>query len=140
SGWVTDSAPQNVDYPMGFYDAHYADLYRPPSWTAMQWIRGNYPLRANALATPPVRDGTDLPMDPTIDAGTAAVQYFLSLFNNRPFWDHDVSPLGFFETYNELFGYPFDYDIPSLSPPNLTQPALQLPFEPGAVWSYTGGP
>jgi LasA protease len=140
SGWVTDPAPQNVDYPMGFYDAYYAGLYRQLAWTANQLNRGYYLWRVNALSTLPLSDGTYVPMDPTINAGTAAVQYFLSLFNNRPFWDHDVSPLGFFETYNELFGYPFDYDIPSLIPPNLTQPALQLPFEPGAVWSYTGGP
>jgi murein DD-endopeptidase MepM/ murein hydrolase activator NlpD len=85
-------------------------------------------------------DGTYVPLDPSINAGTAAVQYFLSLFNNRPFWDNDVSELGLFETYEELFGYPFDFDIPSLVPANLTQPAMQLPFEPGDVWSYTGGP
>jgi murein DD-endopeptidase MepM/ murein hydrolase activator NlpD len=88
----------------------------------------------------PLSDGTYIPLDPTINAGTAGVQYFLSQFNNRPFWDYDVSELGFFETYIKLFGYPFDYDIPPLVPANLSQPSMQLPFEPGTTWSYTGGP
>lgn len=140
SGWVTDPNPQNVEYPLGFYDSFYAGLYRQLAWTANNLNRGYYLWRVNGLSTLPLSDGTYVPLDPTINAGTAGVQYFLSLFNNRPFWDNDVSELGFFETYNELFGYPFDFDIPSLVPPNLSQPAMQLPFESGSVWSFTGGP
>jgi LasA protease len=140
SGWVTNPAPQNVEYPLGFYENYYAGLYRQLAWTANNLNRGYYLWRVNALSTLPLSDGTYVPLDPTINAGTAAVQYFLSLFNNRPFWDNDVGELGLFETYNKLFGYPFDFDIPSLVPANLTQPAMQLPFESGAVWSYTGGP
>jgi LasA protease len=140
SGWVTNPTPQNVDYPLGFYDAFYEGLYRQLAWTANNLNRGYYLWRVNALSTLPLSDGSYVPMDPTINAGTAGVQFFLSLFNNRPFWDNDVSELGLFDTYNELFGYPFDYDIPSLIPANLSQPPMQLPFEGGAVWSYTGGP
>ncbi|HEY3473088.1 MAG TPA: LysM peptidoglycan-binding domain-containing protein [Anaerolineales bacterium] len=139
-GWVTNPTPQNVDYPLGFYDAYYQGLYRQLAWTANNLNRGYYLWRVNAISTLPLSDGTYVPLDPTINAGTAGVQYFLSLFNNRPFWDNDVGELGFFETYTKLFGSPFDYDIPTLIPANLSQPPMQLPFEPGAVWSYTGGP
>jgi LasA protease len=140
SGWVTNSTPQNVDYPLGFYDNYYAGLYRQVSWAANNLNRGFYYWRVNAISTLPLSDGSYVPLDPTINAGTAGVQYFLSLFNNRPFWDYDVSDLGFFATYNQLFSYPFDYDIASLLPSNLTQPQMQLPFEPGVTWSFTGGP
>jgi len=140
SGWVTNATPQNVDYPLGFYDDYYAGLYRQAAWTANNLNRGYYLWRVNAISTLPLSDGTYVPLDPTINAGTAGVQYFLSQFNNRPFWDYDVSELGFFETYTKLFGYPFDYGIPSLVPANLSQPSMQLPFEPGTTWSYTGGP
>ena len=58
-----------------------------------------------ALSTLPLSDGSYVPLDPTINAGTAGVQYFLSLFNNRPFWDYDVSDLGFFATYKQLFRF-----------------------------------
>jgi LasA protease len=139
-GWLTNSTPQNVDYPLGFYDDYYVGLYRQISWAANNLNRGYYYWRVNAISTLPLSDSTYVPLDPTINAGTAGVQYFLSLFNNRPFWDYDVSSLGFFQTYNELFGYSFDYELPSLIPANLTQPPMQLPFEPGVVWSYTGGP
>jgi LasA protease len=140
SGWVTNLTPQNVDYPLGFSDDYYAGLYRQMAWAANNVNRGYYYWRVNALSTLPLSDGSYVPLDPTINAGTAGVQYFLSLFNNRPFWDYDVSALGFFQTYNQLFGYPFDYEIAALLPSNLTQPPLQLPFEPDTIWSFTGGP
>ena len=140
SGWVTNPTPANLEYPLGFNDSYYAGLYRQAAWTANNLNRGYYLWRVNELSTLPLSDGSYVPMDPTINAGTAGVQYFLSFFNNRPFWDNDVSRSGFFETYTKLFGYPFDFDVPSLVPANLAQPALQLPFEPGDVWSFTGGP
>jgi LasA protease len=139
-GWVTNPTPQNVDYPLDFNDAYYAGLYRQLAWAANNLNRGYYSWRVNAISTLPLSDGTYVPLDPTINAGTAGVQYFLSFFSNRPFWDYDVSELGFFETYNQLFGSPFDYDIASLRPSNLSQPLMQLPFEPGVSWSFTGGP
>jgi murein DD-endopeptidase MepM/ murein hydrolase activator NlpD len=138
-GWVTNSTPDNVDYPLGFQDSYYAGLYRQVAWTANNLNRGYYLWRVNALSTLPLSDGSYVPLDPTINAGTAAVQYFLSFFNNRPFWDYDISNLGFFATYDKLFGSPFDYDIVSVVSANLTQPPMQLPFEPGVTWSFTGG-
>jgi LasA protease len=140
SGWVTNPAPQNTDYPLGFYDDYYAGLYRQIAWAANNMNRGFYYWRVNAISTLPLNDGTFVPLDPTINAGTAGVQYFLSLFNNRSVWDMDVSAQGLFQTYTQLFGSPFDYDIVSFQPPNLTQPPMQLPFEPGVTWSFTGGP
>lgn len=140
SGWVTNPVPSNVDYPLGYYDDFYAGLYRQAAWAADNLNRGYYSWRVNALGTLPLNDGTYVPMDPTLNAGTAGLQYFFSLFSNRGVWDFDVSQLGVFQTYNLLFGYPFDYDIASLLPPNLTQPSMQLPFAPDATWSFTGGP
>jgi murein DD-endopeptidase MepM/ murein hydrolase activator NlpD len=139
-GWVRNPAPENVEYPLGFYDAFHAGLYRQLTWAADNLNRGYYLWRVNALSSLPLTDGTYVPLNATINAGTAGVQYFMSLLNNRPFWDYDVGELGFFQTYNELFGYPFDYDIPSLLPTSLSQPPMRLPFQDGTVWSYTGGP
>ncbi|HXF84227.1 MAG TPA: LysM peptidoglycan-binding domain-containing M23 family metallopeptidase [Anaerolineales bacterium] len=140
SGWVTNPVPSNIEYPFGNFDVYYAGLYRQAAWAANNLNRGYYLWRANAISTLPLSDGTYVPLDPTINAGTAGVQYFLSLYNDRASWDLDVSNLGLFRTYNLLFGYPFDYDIASLLPPGLTQPPMQLPFEPGVTWSFTGGP
>jgi hypothetical protein len=38
-----------------------------------------------------------------------------------------------------MFGNPWSREI-TLFPAGTVQPALDLPFEPGLVWSYTGGP
>jgi LasA protease len=140
SQWVTNSVPSNIDYPMGFFDDYYVGLYRQLAWTANNLNRGYYLWRVNGIATLPMIDNTSVPMSPNINAGTAALQYFLAQFNNRPVWDLDVSEFGFFLTYNLLFGYPFDYEIASLLPPGLTQPPMQLPLQNGTTWSFTGGP
>ncbi len=140
SGWATDPFPTEVDYPLGYYELYYVGLYRQAAWAADNLNRGYYLWRANAISTLPLSDGTYIPLDPTVNAGTMGVQYFFSLFNDRATWDLDVSAQGLFQTYNLLFGYPFDYDIASLVPSNLIQPPMQLPFEPGVTWAYTGGP
>ena len=55
-------------------------------------------------------------------------------------WVGSVSEDGFVDTYTSLFGYPFDYNFTPLVPGDLTQPPLQLPFEDGITWLFTGGP
>jgi murein DD-endopeptidase MepM/ murein hydrolase activator NlpD len=140
SQWVTNPTPSNIDYPLGFYDDYYAGLYRQMAWAANNLNRGYYLWRANALSTLSLGDGSYVMLSPTINAGTAGLQYFLSLYNNRPVWDLDVSEFGFSLTYHLLFGNPFDIQIETLIPINLTQPPMQLPFESGQLWTYTGGP
>jgi murein DD-endopeptidase MepM/ murein hydrolase activator NlpD len=55
-------------------------------------------------------------------------------------WRHAVSDGGIFEIYTRLFGYPFDVAVDPLLPPGLAQPTIQLPFESGVPWVYSGGP
>ena len=140
SGWVTNPVPANIDYPLGYVNDFYAGLYRQLAWAADNLNRGYYLWRVNAISTLPLSDGTYVPLDATINAGTMGVQYFFSLYNDRAAWDIDVSEQGLFQTYTLLFGYPFDYALDPLLPPNLAQPAMQLPLEPGTTWSFTGGP
>lgn len=140
SQWITNPTPSNIDFPLGFYEDYYAGLYRQLAWAANNLNRGYYTWRVNALSSLPLSDGSYVPMNPTINAGTAALQYFLAQFNSRSFWDLDVSEFGFSLTYNILFGNPFAYEVASLLPPNLIQPIMQLPLERGVSWSFTGGP
>jgi murein DD-endopeptidase MepM/ murein hydrolase activator NlpD len=76
----------------------------------------------------------------TVNAGTAGIQQLMALLYNKDNWLKSVQEEGIYKTYNELFGYPFDYGIESLIPPDLKQPTFQLPFEPQITWSFTGGP
>jgi murein DD-endopeptidase MepM/ murein hydrolase activator NlpD len=140
SGWVNNQVPDNIDYPLGFFDANYSGLNKQLAWAADNMNRGYYLWRANALATLPLNDGSYVPLSPTINAGTAGMQYFFAKFNDRATWDLDVSEDGFYRIYGRLFGDPFNYDFASLIPFNLTQPPMQLPFQPSVTWSFTGGP
>lgn len=142
SGWLTNPQPVrgDVNYPMSWKDPNRKGLYRQLNWAANNLNRGYYLWRAGAIASWTLTDGSIVPVNPTINAGTAGVQYLYSLLYDRASWETAVSGDGVAATFNALFGYPFDYAIEPLIPVDLFQPALLLPFEPGAEWYYTGGP
>lgn len=142
SHWVTvpKPAPSTLDYPLGIVQPAREGLYHQLAWAANEFNRGFYLWRANAIGTWVVHDGTIVPIDPTINAGTAAVQNLFAGLDNRAAWDKDVTAFGFFQTYFFLFGNPFDLAIEPLVPSDLIQPRMDLPFEQGATWAFTGGP
>ncbi|MCE9647763.1 MAG: LysM peptidoglycan-binding domain-containing protein [Chloroflexi bacterium] len=140
SGWVTNSAPYNTSYPMGLLDEGHYGLYRQLTWAANDLNRGYYLWRANAISTVVLNDGTIAPLDPSINAGTAAVQYFFSDLDDRATWEADSGPTGLLLTYYVFFGNPFDYAIEPLVPSDIQQPELSLPFASGQTWYFTGGP
>lgn len=142
SKWVTESSPNrtNPDYPLGFVHPNRVGLYRQLAWAATELNRGFYLWRAGAVGTWVLNDGAVVPIDPTINAGTAAVQNFFSILDDRALWEQDTTAYGLFQTYFLMFGNPFDLAIEPLVPPGLTQPTLSLPFESGVTWAFTGGP
>lgn len=142
SGWVTQPQPDPawLDYPMKYVDLRRKGLYRQLSWAANNLNRGYYLWKANALGYFLLPDGSVVPAANTLNAGTVGVQYLMSLIYPRPEWETAVSEAGVFSTFQRLFGYPFDWALEPLLPSNLTQPPMQLPFEPGRPWSFTGGP
>jgi len=142
SGWVTNptSDPALGDTPFGFIDDWYVGLYRQLAWASIQLNRGFYRWRENNMTDWVLEDGSVVPIDPTINSGTAGVQNFFAHLDDYSTWLRDVSPGGFIDTYYLFFGYPFDTAIEKLVPADLTQPRLLLPFGPGEIWSFTGGP
>ena len=149
SGWVKSPAPYTLEYPMGLQDGWHNSLYLQLTWTADTLNRGYYLWRANAISTYVLADGSVVPISPTINAGTVAVQYLFSKLDDSFTWYRDVTlnvsaegnlNNSFFQTYFFLFGNPFDLAIEPLVPSNLQQPLMQLPFEDGVAWSFTGGP
>jgi murein DD-endopeptidase MepM/ murein hydrolase activator NlpD len=142
SGWVSQAQPDplTIDYPIRVNDPYYKGLYRQLSWTANNLNEGFYLWRVNAVSSWPLADGSVVPVSATINPGTAGVQHLFSRLLGREDWTKAVTSEGLFAVYLKLFGYPFDIAIEPLLPDHLAQPTFQLPFEPGAVWSYTGGP
>jgi murein DD-endopeptidase MepM/ murein hydrolase activator NlpD len=142
SGWVTNSSPssETLKYPLGWKDPNREGLYRQLAWAANELNRGFYVWRVSGVPTWILDDGTIVPINPTINAGTAALQHFFAKLYGVKFWERTVTEDGFFAVYNELFGYPFDFSLEPLLPPDLNQPAMQLPFENDAEWFFSGGP
>ena len=142
SGWVTNPQPQGqaLKYPLGLVHSYRTELLSQMDWAMAQLAVGYYGWRAGTLATLTFPDGTMVRLNPSLNAGTVALQYFFAQLLDRPAWEEAVGASGFAATYAGLFGDPFDYAVEPLFSPDLTQPALALPFGPGHTWSYTGGP
>ncbi len=142
TGWLTKPATDaNQDSsPFGYIDDWYTGLYRQLVWASIQLNTGFYGWLSGGVTDWVLSDGSVVPIDPTINSGTAGVQMFFASLDNHSAWLNDVSPDGFFATYLRLFGNPFEKAIEPLLPADLTQPTLLLPFGPAEAWSFTGGP
>lgn len=142
SGWVTDPQPTGdaLTYPLGYVHEYRVNLYAQLNWAARQLATGYYGWRAGTLTELRFADGSTLRLDPTLNAGTVALQYFFAQTRNRPRWEEAVGLDGFAATYRQFFGDPFTRTVASLIPADLTQPPLALPFQSGHTWYFSGGP
>ena len=142
SGWVTQANPtlETRDYPIGNKDSWRKGLYLQLAWAANNLNRGYYLWKVDGIGGWLLNNGMIIPIDPTINAGTAGVQQLFALLYDRSGWDIAVSSNGLFSTFSQFFGHPFDYAIEPLIPNKIEQPVMQLPFEPDVDWAFTGGP
>jgi len=142
SQWVTASnpSPETLIYPMRYYEAYREGLYRQLCWASNLLNEGYYLWKINAITAWILSDGSVIQVDPTINPGTAGVLNLMRYLASGSDWERAISDEGIYETYFLFFGYPFFRALEPIIPEDLSQPDLALPFEPGAVWSYTGGP
>ncbi len=142
SGWLTQSSPKEntLEYPLRYRSTSWKGLWRQLSWAANELNRGYYLWRVGGTGAWLLADNQVVPINPTINAGTAGVQRFFAPLSDQATWLEAVSPGGFDETFTALFGYPFGYAYEPLLPPDLAQPEMLLPIEAGDPWSFTGGP
>jgi hypothetical protein len=144
SHWVLGK-PTNLsqnDYPLGHVDFLFRQFFRQLMWASGTLSDGYYRWRSGDLSQLTFKDGTTLRMNPTLNAGTAAIQYYFAQDHTRAEWDQAIAPSGFPALYKRMFGDPWQRaaaNEPTL-PDGLTQPELTLPFEPGKVWAFSGGP
>jgi LysM repeat protein len=141
-GWLTrpEPAPERMTYPLGFVRPGFEGLYYQLAWAADQLNQGYYLWRAGWAGPYILSDGTAIDPGPGINAGTAAVQGLLAQLYPGDLWRGVSDENGFYRVYEILFGVPFGNATDPLLPDGLQQPELQLPFEPGRTWSFTGGP
>jgi murein DD-endopeptidase MepM/ murein hydrolase activator NlpD len=142
SGWVTMANPPEETrlFPMGNTDGWHIGLYSQLAWAADMLNQGFYLWKVDGIGGWLLASGEIIPVDASINAGTAGVQQYFALITNRENWDKAVSSDGLFLTFSKFFGHPFDYAYEPLIPEGIEQPAMQLPFEPQVDWAFTGGP
>jgi len=132
-----------VDYPMGYIDINRKGLYLQLAWAVNQISIGYYGWREGLLTEVRFSDGVIARLAPELNAGTVALQYYLTQVYDTAGWLQalDVNS-GLPALYERMFGSPWlrALDVEPLYPPELTQPKMILPFFIGQMWSYTGGP
>ncbi len=142
SGWVTSAEPRDatLQYPMRRAEQGREGLYRQLTWTANQLNNGYYAWESGALISFGFDAGVSRIVAPTLNPGTVGVQSMFAKLMPASEWERAMSADGFPATYRALFGDPFTRAVEPVVPGDLQQPPLILPFEPGKVWAYTGGP
>ena len=113
-------------------------LYKQTSWLADQLNKGYYDWKYRGKSILEAPDGRRLYFDPSLNAGSVAVQYALAQLVDADQWETEISEAGLFATYRRLFGDPFE-GAQETAPANLRQPDLTLPFPRGDAWRFTGG-
>jgi len=143
SGWVADPTrpgdDESFDFPLGLVDEEHKGLHRQLTWLANEIGNGYYGWRSGTIVDVRLADGAYVRFAPDLNAGTVALQYYFGRRHGAENWEKAVSPLGWLAAYDRLFGDPWSYTHP-LYEPGVEQPELTLPFLPGRIWAYTGGP
>jgi len=150
-------------YVLGVEQYEHQWLYGQLGWAANELSKGYYGWRSGSLTEIRLPNGIILRPAPDSNAGSVAIlYYFTSLATQKSIQKipvmqrplKDTIPVddswrtaldeqyGFLNLYQRMFGDPFSRSeaVGPLFPDGLEAPELQLPFEPGYVWSYTSGP
>lgn len=145
ANWVRGNPPSQflTDYPLGQENYRNKGMFGQMTWGVNQLYVGYYGWRRGTITELTFTDGTKLPLDPTLNAGTVAVMTLFSRHHSLNEWLRimDVNS-GFPFFYNNMFGDPWGRanSVGSFFPPGMSQPPMSLPFEYGKTWSFTGGP
>lgn len=134
-----------TDYPIGWLrvENEKKGLYYQLSWAVQQLNIGYYGWRDGTVTELTFPDGSKLRLSPDLNAGSVALMYLFSRLYNQAEWAGILSgPDGLMPLYENMFGNPWmrAQTVEPLFPATLTQPPLELPFNQGRTWSYTGGP
>jgi LasA protease len=145
SGWVygQPTSQRQRDYPMGYVSLSHKGLFSQLTWAVQNISNGYYGWREGILMGISFSDNVTARMAPSLNAGTAALQYFYSKLYNTEEWIAVLdAENGLPALYERMFGNPWvrAQNVEPLYPPGLVQPPLILPFEYNVIWGFSGGP
>jgi LysM repeat protein len=134
---------QETTYPMGYIEVNHHSLSTQLNWAVEQLSIGYYYWREGLMTELTFTDGSKLRLAPSLNAGTVAVQYYLSTLLDQGKWNTALyTPDGYPALHEKMFGNAWlrAQSVEPLFPPDLKQPKLELPFRPGRTWALTYGP
>ena len=146
SDWVYGKPIEQYqeEYPIGWAEPGKEGLYQQLRWTAGQLNCGYYGWREGALTEITFLDGSKLRLSPELNAGTVALQFFFAQLLPREQWNETLygEENNFLALYDTMFenSWKRAEQIEPLISDGLLQPPMELPFESGTYWNYTGGP
>ncbi len=149
-GCVLGEVKTGVDpqFLLGIPTDCYKGLYLQVEWAASALSQGYYGWRSGALTQFPYANGLLARPFPALNAGSVALAYYFARKNlvtggSGLSWRRAINErVGFPSLYVRMFGDPWvrAQAVEPLLPDDLSQPPLRLPFEAGALWSYSSGP
>lgn len=148
-------------YVLGIEQYEHQWLYGQLGWAVNELSKGYYGWRSGSLTEITLPNGIILRPSPESNAGSVAlVHYFASLAAQKTVqkipakqrilmesipvddsWEKAVDPnKGFPALYKRMYPGLLDTEQEPLFTAGVNPPELELPFEPGFVWSFTSGP
>ncbi len=145
AGWVygQPANPEDPRNPIGFYVPGMSGLYDELTFAGTQVNIGYYGWRQGSLTQLKFQDDRYARLNPTLNAGSVGVQQlFAKLYKQNEWFEALYGQEGFTAQYARLFGDPWERaaQLGPIFPDGVAQPTLELPFQPGQQWSFTGGP
>lgn len=130
-------------YPMGIVRSGVLGLSKQVALVITYLENGYYGWRNGKLLAVKLSDRTVLRLSPDLNCATVGLINFFSQNHKADTWEDALyGPNGFMATYERMFGDPWENaaGYEDLWSADVKQPVLQLPFDPGTVWSHTVGP
>lgn len=139
SGALSQPIAPDDRYPLGIRNYNYPGLYMQLIWVANMLNNGFYGWRTGLLTEFELENGQLERPDPWQTSASVAFQYLFSRLYDIDDYQRSISEQGIWSVYINYFDDPWATDNAHI-PVSLQQPSLTLPFVPGDVWAFTGGP
>ncbi|HEY3341556.1 MAG TPA: LysM peptidoglycan-binding domain-containing protein, partial [Anaerolineae bacterium] len=134
-GWVDNPSPSGdrLKYPLGIKSSARRTLSKQLSWAGARLNEGYYGWRLATRLWVQFTDNDYTYMGTGVNAGTAGLQNYLAAISTRQSFPGAAGDgaRGFIQTYKDLFGDPWQFDLGVLAPDNLQQPPMTLPWAKG---------
>ena len=140
--WVTNPSPTayQLRAPLGPYNPRGGSLYRALAFTANRINAGYYGYKRDGFWIFYLPDGSKAISAEGLNAGTVGVQNIMAIHSTWDEWQQELRGEGMLNTYEQLFGDPFEHDAGPIVPIDLTQPPMSLPWRSGQGFYFTSGP